>query len=87
MVEAKDLVLGKSYKDSRGVYGKLLHKEDNSNQDTHNPLFTFTFQKGDETLIIKRPWDADFYEVTVGGKRKSRRNKKSKKTRRKSNRN
>ena len=87
MVLVKYMVVGKSYKDNVRDYGKLSTKHlvvggagGSGNQE---PSFNLTFEDG---TMINKPWDDDFTEITVGGKRKSRRNKKSRKIRRKSSR-
>lgn len=87
MVLVRDMVVGKSYKDNVRVYGKLStkHQVDGGAGGSGNqePSFNLTFEN--DTMVTKA-WDDAFTEITVGGKRKSRRNKKSRKIRRKSSR-
>ena len=83
MVKVKDMVVGKFYKN----VGKLVNMEmspggagGSGNQEAS---FALTFENQNP---VTKEWDDVFDEVTGGGRRKSRRNKKSRKPRRKSTR-
>jgi len=83
------MVVGKSYKDNAGFHGRLTNTEEKpggaGGSGNQEPSYILTFEDGHQ---LKKSWDDKFDEVKVtsGGRRKSRRNKKSRKTRRKSSR-